>query len=417
MKILWLTNVPLTKVKNHISNSDIQFGGWLDGMSNELLKSESTEFLSIFPFKSKKILKDKVENIKYIGYPSHNPDKKKKIIFEDIIRGFNPDIIHIFGTEFKHSLIMLQVCKELNLLDKTIVNIQGLCSKIAQVYYSDIPQRVVHGFTFRDFIRRDNICQQRKKYSKRGIDEIKALRIAKNVIGRTDWDMACTTQINPNINYYFCNETLRNSFYKDKWNYEECEKHSIFVSQCNYPIKGFHKLLQAMPLILQRYPDAKICTTGKDLINLSFKDKLKLGSYQKYLKTLIRKNGLENKIKFLGMLNEDKMKQAYLNSNCFVSCSSIENSPNSVGEAMLLGVPIISSDVGGVKNIITHNKEGYIYPFDEEYMLAYYVCKVFEDKECGKITENAIKHAETTHNKEKNLEALVQIYNVIAGRK
>ena len=168
-----------------------------------------------------------------------------------------------------------------------------------------------------------------------------------------------------------------------------------------------------MPLILKRYPDTKIYTTGKDLINLSFKDKLKLGSYQKYLRKLIRKNGLENKIKFLGMLNEEKMTQAYLNSNCFVSCSSIENSPNSVGEAMLLGVPTVASDVGGVKNMLIHDIEGYVYPFDEEYMLAYYICKVFEDKECKDVFENAIKHAETTHNKEKNLNDLLNIYSSI----
>lgn len=413
MKILWLTNGPLSKVKQHMCSSSIQLGGWLDGMSDGLLKTKDIEFVLIFPFAIDAIKKDKVENINYIVYPFNLGDAQKYNLFKKIINDFNPDLIHIFGTEFKQSLTVLQVCEELDILDKTIVNIQGLCSKIAKAYYAGLPNSVVNSYTLRDFLRHDNIKCQKKKYIEWGKNEIKALKLAKNVIGRTDWDNACTRQIKPSINYYFCNETLRDVFYEDKWDYEKCEKHSIFVSQCNYPIKGFHKLLLAMPTILSKYPDAIVYTTGKDLLNLGFKDKLKLNSYQKYLIKLITKNKLQSHIKFLGMLDAESMKKAYLNANCFVSCSSIENSPNSVGEAMLLGVPTISSDVGGVKNMIEHNKEGYIYPFDEEYMIAYYIEKIFEGKDCKELSQNASNHAKITHGREKNFRALIEIYDSV----
>ena len=69
------------------------------------------------------------------------------------------------------------------------------------------------------------------------------------------------------------------------------------------------------------------------------------------------------------------MKERFLKSNVFVSPSTIENSPNSLGEAMLLGIPCISSDVGGVKNLLKHEEEGYVYQTDAPYMLAYYVKK------------------------------------------
>jgi hypothetical protein len=93
---------------------------------------------------------------------------------------------------------------------------------------------------------------QKKKFAKRGKFEIEALKIAKHVIGRTDWDLACTKQINDNLNYYFCNETLRDSFYKSSWDIESCEKQSIFLSQCGYPIKGFHKFLEALKIIVKK---------------------------------------------------------------------------------------------------------------------------------------------------------------------
>ncbi len=417
MKVLWLTNVPLSKVKSQISSNTIQTGGWLDGISGELLKQNDIEFVSLFPYNVNQELYGQVDNIKFIAFPSVSKDKDKAQLFKQLINDFKPDVIHIFGTEFKHTLIMMKVCEELGVIDKTIINIQGLCSKISEIYYLGLPQKVVNGFTFRDFIKWDNIRLQKKKFNQKGKNEIEALKLAKNVIGRTDWDKACTTQINPYIHYYFCNETLRDSFYKDEWSYENCEKHSIFVSQCSYPIKGFHKLLKAMPLILQQYPDAKIYTTGKDLINISFKDKLKQNGYHKYLRQQIKKHNLGKCIEFLGMLNEEKMKKAYLNANCFVSCSSIENSPNSVGEAMLLGVPIISSDVGGVKNLLTHNEEGYIYPFNEEYMLAYYVCKVFEQQDCKEITTKSKQHAQQIYNKEINVKTLIDIYNKVTFNK
>ena len=353
MKVMWLTNSPLTKVKNHINSSNIQFGGWLDGISAELLNREDITFKTISPFTCAEEKEGQVEKINYVVFPNSYKDDQMMAMFKTQIMSFAPDVIHIFGTEFKQTMLMLKVCESLSVLDKTVVSIQGLCSKYAYKYYSGLPNRVVNSWTLRDLLRHDNIKLQKKKFEERGKHEVEALKLTKNVIGRTDWDKACTTQANPDVRYYFCNETLRSEFYEDVWDYESCEKHSIFVSQCNYPIKGFHKLLEAMPIILSKYPDAKIYTTGKNLLNLSIKEKIKLGSYQKHLIDLIKKFNLQNHVEFLGSLSAEAMKKAYLNSNCFVSCSSIENSPNSVGEAMLLGVPTISRQSSCSKTLHT----------------------------------------------------------------
>ena len=57
---------------------------------------------------------------------------------------------------------------------------------------------------------------------------------------------------------------------------------------------------------------------------------------------------LEDKVSFLGPLNAEQMKAEYLRSNVFLCPSSIENSPNSLGEAQMLGVPCVASYVGGI---------------------------------------------------------------------
>ena len=148
------------------------------------------------------------------------------------------------------------------------------------------------------------------------------------------------------------------------------------MSQAATPIKGLHFMLRAMPEILKNYPDAHLYVAGNDLTKTdSIYGKLKISSFAKYIKRLITEYGLEEKVTFTGSLTEHQMKERFLKSNVFVSPSTIENSPNSLGEAMLLGVPCVSSDVGGVKNLMKHEEEGYVYQTDAPYMLAYYIKK------------------------------------------
>ena len=88
--------------------------------------------------------------------------------------------------------------------------------------------------------------------------------------------------------------------------------------------------------------------------------------------------GIEENIIFTGMLSEEEMIGKYLGANCFLCASSIENSPNSLCEAMILGTPAVSSLVGGVGNLMEHGRSGFYYPADEPYMAAYYIQEIFE---------------------------------------
>ena len=256
-----------------------------------------------------------------------------------------------------------------------------------------------------------------KVFRERGKLEAEAIRKAVNISGRTDWDEACVKLINPGARYFFCDESLRDSFYDSpKWSLEECDKHSIFISQSNYPLKGFHLFLQVLPYIIQKYPDVHVYTTGTSPIRDTLIRRIKQTSYAKYLEELIRDNHLEKYITFMGYLDEKRMCERFLKSHVFLTPSSIENSPNSLGEAMLLGVPCISSDVGGVKNLMTHGAEGFTYPADEPYMIPYYVDRIFSDDGLAReFSRNASEHAARTHDREENFRRLMEIYREIAG--
>lgn len=73
------------------------------------------------------------------------------------------------------------------------------------------------------------------------------------------------------------------------------------------------------------------------------------------------------------------MCNRYLKVNVYALPSFIENSPNFLSEAMLLGVAVVAADVGGVKELLQHEEEGYIYQADAPYMLAGNIMKYFQD--------------------------------------
>ena len=111
------------------------------------------------------------------------------------------------------------------------------------------------------------------------------------------------------------NETLRSSFYEGDWDIDTCVPYSIFMSQGDYPLKGLHFVLQALPKVLEKFPDTKLYIAGNNLTKSeSLKDKIKISGYGKYLKILICEYNLQDKVQFLGRLSAEEMKDRFLKS-------------------------------------------------------------------------------------------------------
>ena len=412
MKLLWLCNMVPSAVQEKLSGRS-GGGMWIDRALTGLRFSGCTirvlcpmDQVQEGNVDSHLRFATFTEGLPYVSMPELEARFKREV------EQFQPDIIHIWGTEYGHTLAMVNAAEQLNMLDRTVIHIQGLCSVIARHYAEGIPHAVQRRYTFRDFLRRDNIAQQQKKFVLRGNLEVQALKKIRHVMGRTHWDKACVKQINPDVQYHFCNETLRGAFYSGQWTYENCRKHRIFASSCSYPVKGFHYLLEAFAQVLKMYPDATLAVTGQSCFPATLKDSLRQSSYQKYLAQLICKYGLEGKVEFLGRLDEAQMKENYLKANVFVLPSTIENSPNSLGEAMLLGVPCVAADVGGVSDMLTHREEGFVYQSAAPYMLAHYITEIFDEDGsfAEKMGAKASKHAQFTHNASENLNVLKDIY-------
>lgn len=421
MKVLWLCNIILPQVAAPLGKNVCNTGGWLTGLFNDLSKHQEVQIALCFPVTGEfTAISGTVGDTEYFGFPYKWAETADLISMEDyfleVIKRFQPDIVHIFGTEYPHTLAMFKAGEKLGILEHMSVSIQGLVSVCAGHFFAGLPFSAKYFFSLRDLLRLNNIYLGYRSFQRRGRYETEAIRLCKHIIGRTDWDRACTMQINPKAQYHHCNETLRDSFYSSHWDINSCRRHSLFMSQWNYPIKGFHIALEALSIIKKHFPDVHLFTTGSSPVSRDFKIFLKESFYAKYIAKLIRKYGLEENISFLGNLDEQHMCCQFLKTHVFISPSSIENSPNSLGEAMLLGTPVVSSDVGGVKNMMVHGKEGYIYPFDEPYMLAYYVEQIFSDDALANtFSHNAREHAAITHSRSGNSLQLLDIYKSLSA--
>ncbi len=389
---------------------------WLVGIS-KALREQVDLYIAYTSAERKEIAMGTGDHVTFIAIPRRVSDENRydRQMEEQLAKAYDmvkPDVVHIFGTEFPHTYSAVNAGKALGMLDRVVISIQGLVSVYAGHYAGGLPEWVRHFYTVRDILRHCNIRGAQRRFQARGRYEIAALREARHVIGRTDWDEACAKMYNPDIQYHFNNEILRDSFYRNEWKYEGCEPYRIFMSQGGFPYKGFHFMVEALAILKKQYPAVSLYITERDFVNpKGWKEKIRLNSYQYYVRRLIKKNGLKNHIHFLGMLDEQQMCEQYLKANVFVLASAIENSPNSLGEAMLLGTPVVAADVGGVKNMIAHEKEGYVYQHDAPYMIAYYVDKYFKQgKEAKHMSDEARRHAQAIFDIKKNIDDLVSIY-------
>ncbi len=420
MKILWITNPIFPDLSKALGSEVPVIGGWMYGLANDLVRKG----ISLTVATSRPNIKEYhsiVNGIDYYLLAGKTPNVEYDVSLEKewrkIINDIKPDLVHIHGIEFAHGLALMKACPDLSY----VISIQGLISIISRYYISGISTSEIRkNITFFDIIKRESIFNAQKKFEKRGRKvEKEYLRLATNVIGRTTWDHNHVKTINPNCKYHFCNESLRDEFYSaKKWNINLKNNHTIFLSQASYPIKGLHKVIEAIYLLKKVFPNIKLRIAGDDIIKTdSFSKRLKLRGYAKYIKALLQKYELEERISFLGHLNSEEMIDEYLNCHVFICPSSIENSPNSLGEAQLLGVPSIASYVGGVPDMVTQMKTGLLYRFEEVEMLAQHIATLFtNDNLAISISMGGIDTGTKRHDRNKNLKRTLEIYNQIISR-
>lgn len=389
-------------------------GGWMYAALQGLRNHSDATFAVAALYGGTQVRTFEADGVRYFLLPRRNDgslyDQALEEDWKEVHTLFAPDLVHIHGSEFPHGLAYLNACGSKNAL----VSIQGLVSVYERYFFGGISDLVLlRNVTFRDVLRMDTIFSQRRRMKRRSSYELEMLRLAPHVSGRTEWDNAHAWAINPQARYHHCNETLRRGFYGKSWSQDECETFSIFLSQAHYPIKGLQQVVAALPLILREFPQTKVHVAGTDFFSGS---RWRRNGFSSHILKEISKASLEGVFHFTGGLDEEKMVDRYLRSHVFVCPSAIENSPNSVGEAQLLGVPCVAALVGGVSDFMVHRESGLLYRYDEPELLAHSVCEIFRDFSLAEtLSRGGQERAKLRHDASTNATRLSKIYEDICS--
>lgn len=418
MKVLWVSLVEFPPLCRKLGKQPPAHCGWLYSSAKALLNNMPDVELGVIVYSyGREFEEHHVDGITYYLVPTKNINKTDKCQIaacREAIQRFSPSLIHIHGTE--HSLAQAVCMANVGKI-RTIANIQGLAGPYTR--YADGCLSLwdkLTNITPLDFYRGTFLLNVKRSFRKRTACENYVITHITDIIGRTQWDHDHVVTINPDIHYHFMNETLRDSFYETPvWNYDKCKKHTIFVSNSGAPLKGAHQVLKALPIILRKYPDTVVNFCGSSVMSNDWKTLLRFQGYHLYLRRLVKKLGLQADVNFLGALNERQMKQAFLDANVYVMPSAIENSPNSLCEAQILGVPVVASYCGGTPTLVEDGDTGFMYRYEEVEMLAQQIMRLFDCNDFQELSKKEMDVAKKRHDRLVNAERLVEIYKMIIG--
>ncbi|WP_457618167.1 glycosyltransferase family 4 protein, partial [Lutibacter sp.] len=150
--------------------------------------------------------------------------------------------------------------------------------------------------------------------------------------------------------------------------------------------KTYNPLLaiKVVSLLKVKFKNVHLCMVGPD----------KDGSLDK-VKLLVDKLNLAENIVFTGVLPKEKWHQLSANYDIFINTTNIDNMPVSIIEAMALGMPIVSTNVGGLPYLISNNIDGILVDIDNEHEMADAIIKIIESpSKVSKLSQNARRKAE-----------------------
>lgn len=407
MRILCFTNIP-SGYKEAVGGYN--GGGWLYSLENELKKYPGVELAMSFLLDGEpwKVVQNGVTYYPIIIPKISKVDKVLRMLsprklkydlayvesYLKVVEDFSPDIIEVFGSEGNFGLIASETSIPV------LLHIQGILNPYLNAFLPPF-------FSWQDYYWEDmNVFAvfrrivNRSEWLRNCYREHEIIHRVNYFIGRTVWDERVTKVINPNACYFYGSEILRSEFYDS--NEREIPKRMTIVSTISQPLyKGFDLVLKTANILKNSLGFDFIWEVYGN-INPSFIEK-SLRIYHKEVNVVLK-----------GVANASVIRDSLLQSTAFVNPSYIDNSPNSVCEAQIMGCPVVSTNVGGISSLIQDAFSGFLVPSNDPYQMAYVLKMLHDDKHLNKQIGSQAKHlAEQRHNRIKIVKELMETYNAI----
>ncbi len=155
----------------------------------------------------------------------------------------------------------------------------------------------------------------------------------------------------------------------DRFRYRERRPNRplFLTSRSLEPLYNVACVIRAFALIQKRYPEARLNVAAD-------------GSLRCELEQLARRLNLHS-IEFLGGVRFEEMPATYDSADIYLNGTNIDNMPASITECMASGLPVVTTDAGGVPYIVTHEQTCLMVPRDDHQAMAEAACRLLEDNE------------------------------------
>lgn len=390
MRILWFSVTP--SMFSPYSNGH-NGGGWIASLERIVRQVPEIELGVAFNY-PKGEFRYVSEGVTYYPITSASIDTYRKIIND-----FKPELIQIFGSENAFG----ELCGQTNI--PIVIHMQGCLppyhNALFPVGMSPIDFLTQRGLSWRyRFIG----LRSEPAFRKNAEREIHTIKNCKYFMGRTEWDRGLIDLFNPEAKYFHCEEALRQSFIEGKslWRWPEEHDRMTIVSVISRPwYKGCDLMLKTAQL-LRRFTQIDIEWRVYGIPEMKFFE---------------HKYGIQADkvgVRVMGTASQEELVEAITNSHCYVHTSYIDNSPNSLCEAQILGAPVLATHVGGISSLVNHGVSGLLFPANDPYTLASLLKRIASDRLFAeKIGEGARREALHRHNPESIKNTIVKIYKEI----
>jgi len=412
MRILWFTGAIMPDVKDYYGWGDVRgTGSWMGALLESLkgipelelgvataqpncpesrLKIDGVEYF---------VVKQQSQKFRRSLFPVDNsPVYLKKCA--DIVDDYNPDLIHVHGTERFYAELMSKEKVRCPL----VISIQGIMDSYSEWYryFGKLSVKDIFNITKYNSIKFSGLLWELRVAKQQAARERLYFKKGKYFFGRTDWDKAYIDYFNENAKYFKIGEALRKPFWQRQWKLDKCKRHRIIFTNTKLPRKGTELLLDAVIRLKQLYPDIELILIGSP----------GSGGYGNYMNRRI--NDLGETVKSRGEMNADEIGDELCNAHVFISASYIDNSPNSLGEAQIVGMPVIASYTGGVPSMVKDGETGLLFPTGDVPLLVSKIKSIFENDElANKLGENAMQTAKKRHDPDRIVSDLLTAYEEI----
>ena len=416
MKLLWFTNTPSLATEKLTGTFGIG-GGWLESLEKHFRANTDAEVAVAFYWDgTDSLMHFTEEGREYFAIPSpHRGGKLEKFkrrskgliegpeyvsYFEDIVKQFNPDLIHVFGSEKAYGLIAPRVKVP------TVIWIQGNLTVYTHKWFAGISKEEVLKLTPQaQKIKSMDMVSRYKYYLNLAEREREIFSGCKYYTGRTDWDRRISSVLSPDSQYFHCEEILRDAFYQVDWEAHtgRDELRLMTTIQGNL-YKGMETLIETMQILVNMGKKIRwrVCglKEGDGLIQLLQK------KYKKNLSSL----GID----LLGRVNPETLINELLEADVFVHPSHIDNSPNSVCEAMLVGTPVLATYAGGTPSLLENNREGLLVQPGDPYAMAGAILDLQQRPDiAAQMAQAAKSRAQQRQDPQQIVQSLLDIYQHI----